>query len=123
MTLRIIAVVLSGLLVFVSLTPSASAAVVSTQQVLSEQARDARVAAIQSRLARDDVRAALIELGVEPDQAQARVAALSDDELTQLEGELDELPAGGSALALVGAVFVVLLILELTGVINIFHSP
>jgi len=52
-------------------------------------------------------------------QAQARVASLSDLELAQLDGQLDSLPAGGS-LALVGAVFVVLMILEFTGVIDIF---
>ena len=31
-------------------------------------------------------------------------------------------PAGGDALALIGAVFVILLILELTGVIDIFKK-
>jgi hypothetical protein len=80
----------------------------------------ARIADIQSDLARDEVRHALITLGVDPQQAQARVSSLSDTELNQLAGELETLPAGGDVLALIGAVFVVLLILELTGVINIF---
>ncbi len=120
---RAFVLMLSGLLIFGSFTPPAAAAVVSTQDVLSAQSRDARIASVQASLAREDVRAALIELGVQPDHAQARVASLTDEELTQLEGQIEELPAGGSALALIGAVFVVLLILELTGVVNIFHSP
>jgi len=41
--------------------------------------------------------------------------------LAELNSQLDSLPAGG-VLALIGAVFVVLLILELTGVINVFSK-
>ncbi|MEJ8569156.1 PA2779 family protein [Elongatibacter sediminis] len=120
---RIFITLLSGILVFATLTPPASAAVVSTQDVLSVENREARIASIQSSLAREDVRAALIRHGVQPGHAQARVASLTDEELAELEGQIESLPAGGGALALVGAVFVVLLILELTGVVNIFHSP
>lgn len=120
---QILLTVLSGLLVFASLPPPLSAAIVSTQDVIAADTRDLRVSALQSRLAAEDVRAALIELGVDPRQAQARVASLTDAELTQLENEIDALPAGGGTLALIGAVFVVLLILELTGVTNIFNNP
>jgi hypothetical protein len=99
----------------------ASAAVISTQQVMAIETRDAQISELQARLARDDVRQALVELGVDPQQAHARVASLSELELAQLGGQLDSLPAGGNgALALVGAVFVVLMILEFTGVIDIF---
>ena len=51
----------------------------------------------------------------------ARVAALSTEELRQLKLQIDELPAGG-LLAVIGVVFVVLLILELVGVTNIFNN-
>jgi len=64
----------------------------------------------------------MIALGVDPGQARLRVSSLSDTELDQLAGELETLPAGGDILALIGAVFVVLLILELTGVINVFKG-
>lgn len=39
-----------------------------------------------------------------------------------MQGQVDRLPAGGSALAVIGVVFVVLLILELVGVIDIFKK-
>jgi hypothetical protein len=52
------------------------------------------------------------------------VASLSDSELGRLQSGLDSLPAGGdSILAVLGILFVVLLVLELTGIINIFHKP
>ena len=59
-------------------------------------------------------------MGVDPAAVQERLAALTDEELQTLEGRLDSLPAGGDALAVIGIVFVVLIILELVGVTNIF---
>jgi hypothetical protein len=121
---QLLVITLSGLMIFVSLTPPVSAAVISTEQVLSMEDRQARIAGIQASLARADVQNAMIELGVDPVQAQARVHALTDEELLQLEGQLETLPAGGDGvLVLIGAVFLVLLILELTGAINIFRGP
>ena len=73
-------------------------------------------------LARDDVRTELIRLGVEPDMAGERIAALTPSELQQLRGHIDQLPTGAGAIAVVGVVFLVLLILELVGVINIFNK-
>jgi hypothetical protein len=73
-------------------------------------------------MARHDVQQAMIQLGVDPVEADLRVAALSGPELAQLQGQLEQLPAGGSLLGLIGAVFVILLILEVTGVIDIFKK-
>ena len=73
-------------------------------------------------MARDDVRAKLAELGVNAADLDGRLAALSPAELSMLADKLDEAPAGGDALAVIGIVFVVLLILELTGVIDIFKK-
>jgi hypothetical protein len=99
-----------------------SAAIISTQTALASEQRAGEVARIQQFLDRDDVQAQLIEMGVEPAAAQERVAALTDAELARIAQHLDQLPAGGSVIAVVGIVFVVLLILELVGVTNIFTN-
>ena len=104
------------------LVPPAQARVIDTVEVLELQSRKERINEVQAQLAREDVQVAMVRLGVDPAEAQLRVASLNDQELAQLEGQLDELPAAGDALALIGAVFLVLLILELTGVINIFNK-
>ncbi len=118
----VIVPLLSVALVATSFTGTASAAVISTQDALSAEVRDARETQVRATLARDDVRQAMEQLGVNPADADARVASLSDAELMQLQGQLDRLPAGGDgALVVIGVVFVVLLILELTGVINVFN--
>lgn len=101
-------------------TSTAQAAVISTQQALSAERRAATETQVLQAFARDDVRQAMERMGVDPADAQTRVASLSDAELMQVQGQIDRLPAGGSALAVVGVVFVVLLILELVGVIDIF---
>jgi hypothetical protein len=55
------------------------------------------------------------------DAIDARLATLTDRELATLATSMQEAPAGGDGLiAVVGLVFVVLLILELVGVIDIF---
>ena len=116
------ALLLSASLIFAGTATQVSAAVIATRDAVAVEARELQVAEISARLARDDVRAAMVELGVDPQQAQLRVAALSDQELAQLDTRLDSLPAGEGALALVGAVFLVLMILEFTGVIDIFKK-
>jgi len=47
---------------------------------------------------------------------------LTDSELRTLAGKIAEAPAGADALAVIGIVFVVLLILEMVGVIDIFKK-
>ncbi|MEM8766397.1 MAG: PA2779 family protein [Pseudomonadota bacterium] len=106
----------------VSLSMPAQAAVLGTGEYLALEQRQANLDTVAAAFAREDVRQQLIDMGVDPDQALARVADLPEHELARVAGELEELPAGGNLLALIGAVFVVLLILELTGVINIFNN-
>lgn len=118
---KTIAVVLSATLIWAGLATTASAAVIGTRDALSMQTHQMRLTEVHAVMARADVQQAMIELGVDPVQAQLRVASLSTQELTQLQGQLDSLPAGG-ILGLIGAVFVILLILELTGVIDIFKK-
>lgn len=105
-----------------SVSLPANAAVLSTGDYLSEGARATDLQTVASTLARDDVKSYLVRMGVDPEDALARVAQLPDEDVARIANQMDELPAGGSVLALVGAVFVVLLILELTGVINIFNK-
>jgi len=119
---RLVALALSTLLIWAGVSTAAAAAVIGTRDALVMEQRGQRLAAVQAQLAREDVQQAMIQLGVDPAEAGMRVAALSEQELTQLQSQLDQLPAGGSILALIGAVFVVLLILEITGVINIFNK-
>lgn len=116
--------VLSLLVIFlstVSLMPAAQAGVIGTQSLLSSQSSTVQDQ-LRAALEREDVRAQLIALGVDPDKAGARVATLTPDEIAKLQNRIADLPAGAGALEVIGIVFLILLILELVGVTNIFHK-
>lgn len=117
-----IAVVLMANLLALGFAPSASAAVVGTDSAIASQDREDRIARINSVLARDNVRQQLEKLGVDPADAKARVAALSDAELLALDERMQELPAGAGALEVLGILLLVLLVLELVGVTDVFKS-
>lgn len=101
---------------------AAQAGMVSTLQAVEASTRVQDLATVNGALARQEVRAQFAALGVEPAQVESRVAALTDSELRTLAGQMAEMPAGADALAVIGIVFLVLLILEAVGVIDIFKK-
>lgn len=98
--------------------PSSSLAdIIQTDEVRAGVQRER----VTSVLDRSEVRARMEALGVNPDAARTRVAALSDEEIASLADQIDQLPAGGSdVLTAVVVVFLILVILDLLGVTNIF---
>lgn len=100
----------------------AQAGVIGTLQAVEAQHRAVDLATVSSALAREQVRAQLGAMGVDAAQVESRLAALTDAELRDLAGQIESLPAGADALAVIGIVFLVLLILELVGVIDIFKK-
>jgi hypothetical protein len=100
----------------------AQAELVTTLQAVEASTRTQDLAAVNAALAREEVRAQFAALGVEPAQVESRVAALTDSELRTLAGQMAEMPAGADALAVIGIVFLVLLILEAVGVIDVFKK-
>lgn len=100
----------------------ATAGIIDTQTVIEAGRRDADLVRIRAGLERADVRRQFEALGVDVGLVETRLATLTDAEVGQLAGRMDELPAGGGLLEVIGIVFVVLVILELVGVIDIFKK-
>ena len=102
---------------------AAMAELVGIDQIVSaSQLQEARTT-IQAFMARDDVRAEFQRQGVDPAEAQARVASLSDDEAVKLANTIKTAPAGGVVGEIVGAIvliFIVLLITDLLGYTSVF---
>jgi hypothetical protein len=103
-------------------SPSAvEAEIIGTLEALDATQRERDLETVSAALAGEEVRRQLARYGVEPEQVDARVAALTDEELRALAERVESMPAGGvDAFAVIGVVFIVLLILELVGAIDIF---
>ncbi|MEQ8802677.1 PA2779 family protein [Haliea sp.] len=99
---------------------TAQAAVIGNAEHFAQQHRSEQLAAIDAVLAREVVQQQMVAMGVSHTDAMERIGALSDAELQQLALNLDTLPAGASALGVLGALFLVLLVLEILGVTNVF---
>ena len=104
----------------VGISAPAQAALIGTDVLAAASARQASEQKVAAALARDDVSKALQKMGVNPDEARQRVAALSDAELASLSDKVDRLPAGGDFFGTVGLIFIILLITDLLGLTKVF---
>ncbi len=108
-------------LLSLGLAQTSGAAMIGTQQVVQSEVRDGRLTRVETILAREDVVRQLVAFGVDPLAVQSRVGNMTDAELLALEGKLDQqIAGGGGALVVIGVVFVVLIVLEIVGVIDVF---
>lgn len=114
---RLFSAFLAASILFTGSMQTVQAAMISTEQVAESavtsqgnQDRELIVAA----LSREDVQAALVARGVDPAQAQDRVAALTDEEASMVASQLDSAPAGG----IIGAIVLVFLVLLLTDILG-----
>lgn len=81
-----------------------SAGMIGTDQVVSAAQAQVARAAVLSQISRADVSGQLQSLGLTPQAAKDRVAALTDAEVAKLAGQIESLPAGadgGSLLLLI----------------------
>lgn len=116
MNASVLAVLLAAMLIAAM---PAQASIVGTELMVTQHTRAASLSRIEQVLAGAEVASQLAAWGVEPEQVQERVAAMSDIELAQLADTMETDPAGG-VLVVIGVVFVVLMVLHLTGVLSVF---
>ena len=116
----------TGLIVCITaagLPLSAQARMVTTEEITAPASSGTLSASrdkVNQFLARDEVRQAMLGQGVTPDAAMARVAAMSDSEVAQLAGRVDQAPAGGDVLGILFTVFIVLLVTDIMGLTKVF---
>jgi len=111
---------LLGISVFSSTT---YASFVSTQAVVEKNLSniEQKRAKLKSFLKREDVIKKFEAMGIDPEDAQKRVALLSDEEVEKISKNIDNMPAGGNAI--IGAIvliFLVLLITDILGYTKVF---
>src|SRR5712692_2486158 len=112
---RLIASLLIVSLAGLGLPLPAHAGMIGTDSVAASGDRE-RIAGL---LDRAGVRAGPEAYGVSPADVKARGAAVTDQEVTQLAGRIDRLPAGGDGGgSIIGALLIVFLVLLLTDILG-----
>ena len=103
-------------------TPAVRADLVSTSEALALEDGALAQATLDLELAREELTADLTALGVDQEVARLRASMLSAAEIEEVAGRIQDLPAGGGVVGVLGVTFIVLLVLELVGVIDIFKK-
>lgn len=119
---RLSVLLFAGIFLLTSIfVPAAGAKMIGTSMYLDRMDHHSPpTEELQTLLTREDVREKLVALGVNPDDAARRIAALTPEEAAALQKRIHDLPAGSGVLSVLGVVLVVLIVLELVGVTNIF---
>jgi len=122
---RFVSILMASLMFLIAVPyQSIFAAMISTEVTIeSERAQKARVD-LKNLIARENVEKYLISHGIDPAEVKLRIDSLTDAEAIAMADQIEELPAGGSALGIiVGAaliVFLVLLVTDILGYTDIF---
>jgi len=119
-TKRLIASLLIASTTLMGLPLTANAGIVSTDTTLTADAAVANRDQVTTFLARADVQQAMQERGVNGADALQRVQSMSDAEVAQLAGRIDQAPAGGEILGILFTVFIILLVTDILGLTKVF---
>jgi hypothetical protein len=108
-----ISIFLALLMINVSIPhQAATAAMIATDTYVKSLEIQKAKEKIHSFLARKEVLKAFINQGVTPQEAEQRIASLSDAEIVNISEMIDNLPAGGDAIGFViGVLIIVLLVI------------
>ena len=98
------------------------AAIVSSSDMVAAQQNQLDRDQLKTWMAREDVRDQLVDLGVDVDAAIARVDSMTDTEVRQLSAKMDEMPVGSGFIETAVLAFLVLVVLEVTGVTDILPN-
>lgn len=126
------ALVMAAVMLMTSLPVGfAYAGMVSTENLIKQRSDDSSATSLASSerdrirdvLAREDVRHQMLSFGIDAAEADARLAALTDQEVADISGKLAQLPAGegvGSILVIIFIVFGVAVLIDALGIFDIF---
>ncbi|MEM1164266.1 MAG: PA2779 family protein [Pseudomonadota bacterium] len=93
----------------------AQAEMLSTEAAIADYAAHADRQFLLSEIQRDEIRQEIIDMGVDPAEAEARLMALTDEEVAMMVDQMDTGSAGASGI--VGALFTVFVILLVTDIL------
>ncbi len=118
---RYIILMMITMLISMSFISTVQASMVSTQQLATDSINQQERHKVTLALQRIEVQEQLVQLGVKPELVMSRVDSMTNIEIRELAGLIDQKPAGSGLLGLLGLVLVVLLITDLLKVTNVYN--
>ncbi len=99
---------------------SASAGMVGTGELLTEQRTDLDRQSLLNMLERDEVKEKLAEMGVSQEQVEQRIQNLTPEELSSFEQQLAEAPVGEGVVGIIVLFLLVFIITDMLCATDIF---
>ena len=119
---RGVAIALSAQLVLATqVVTQAQAQMLGTDAAISKYSTMANRSLLMDELQRDDVRQEIIDLGIDPAEADARLAALTDAEVSTILTQMENDSAGADIVGTLFTVFVILLVTDLLCFTRVFN--
>jgi hypothetical protein len=107
--------IITALVFFVGMPQAANAGMVGTHNLLPQG-----LTQLDQQQARQSMKNQLVDLGVEPEMAKARIDSLSDQQVAEISSQLSDLPAGADAGGILLTIFIVFVITDVIGATDIF---
>lgn len=102
------------------LASSATAGVVGTGELLTEQRADLDRQSLLDMLERDEVKDRLAQMGVSQDQVEERIQNLTPEELSSFEQQLAEAPVGEDVVGIIVLFLLVFIVTDMLCATNIY---
>lgn len=100
---------------------TARAEMIGTGATIERRAAQADRQSLLSEVRRDEVRRELVDMGVDPAEAEARLMALSDSEVTSMVAQMEDGSAGAGIVGTLGTIFIILLVTDLLCLTRLFN--
>jgi hypothetical protein len=97
------------------------AGMVTTDELGTQSQVELKRDQIRALMAREDIRGHLQENGVDMDDIDSRIDAMTDGEVLAFADQVEDLPAGGVLGAII-AILVIFMLLDIAGVTDIFPA-
>ncbi|WP_144393346.1 PA2779 family protein [Pleionea sediminis] len=94
--------------------------VISSDQIMAKQQRLISQQQLIAMVDTEQVQQQLMALGVNPEDAKARIANMTHAELVEFQNQLEDLPAGQGVAGAIVTVLLVIAVLDLLGVTDVY---
>ncbi|SFL90898.1 PA2779 family protein [Marinobacter zhejiangensis] len=101
-------------------TAPAAAAIVGTDELLTEQSSELKKQELLTMLEQDDVKQTLLDMGVTEQQVRDRIDSLTPTELASFQAQLAEAPAGEGVVGIIVLFLLVFIVTDMLCATDIF---